>query len=95
MKLDSDRYTYIGCIPVSACPDHPEDQTNCIKRLCKLCHQPMWVSEKKRALKKADPSKYKIYCLLCIFKTALSQGYDSTNLEVIDIGKLEEYVRNI
>lgn len=85
MKLDLDRYTYIGCIPVKAHPTHPTDQSPCIIKACPGCKERMWVSEKKRAMKKRNPTKVKIYCFLCLVKASNEQGYEP---EIFDINKM-------
>lgn len=85
MKLDLDKYLYIGCIPVRAQKDMPPDQSKCIKEICPNCNGAMWVSEKKLLVRKQDPKRNVIYCLLCIAFAAYNQGYD---MELFDISKV-------
>ncbi len=84
MKLDADKYLYVGCFPVHACPDHPTDQSPCIQVDCPHCKRPMWYSENKRNLKKLLPKRVKVYCLECLAVGAYAQGLDPT---MIDISK--------
>jgi hypothetical protein len=44
----------------------------------------MWVSEKKREMKKKKPSKVQIYCYDCLVKWSYEQGFEP---ELIDITK--------
>ncbi len=73
MKLD--KSFYIGCVPVHVSPNHPTDQTPCIQEDCPHCKRPMWVSEKKRAMRKKIPTA-KIYCLECLTLSALDEGLE-------------------
>lgn len=86
IKLDIDKYIYVGCIPVYVSPVQPTDQSPCIKRACPYCKQEMWISEKKRKLEAKHPKKVKVYCLQCLAIGACSQGYDP---ELFDIGKIK------
>lgn len=86
MKLEINKYIYVGCIPVHACPEHPTDQSPCIKMDCPYCKREMWVSKKKREILYKDPKRVKIYCLECLAVGAWSQGYDP---ELFDIGVLD------
>ncbi len=85
MKLDIDKYIYVGCIPVEAHPHRPEDQSFCIKRDCPHCKRSMWVSEKKRMIEEADPKRVKVYCFECLAIGAYHQGMEP---ELFDIGKV-------
>ena len=40
MKMEIDKYIYVGCIPVYAHPERPKDQSFCIKRDCPHCKKP-------------------------------------------------------
>lgn len=86
MKLDIDKYIYVGCIPVEDCPEMPTDQSFCIKRNCPHCHAPMWVSEKKRRIEEADHDRVKVYCLECLAIGAFNEGMEP---ELFDIGKVK------
>ena len=86
MNLEVYKYMYVGCIPVYACPEPPNDQSPCIKQDCPHCNREMWVSEKKRNIKKCNPKKVKIYCLECLAVGAMNQGYEP---ELLDIGKIQ------
>jgi hypothetical protein len=85
MKMEIDKYIYVGCIPVYAHPQRPSDQSFCIKRDCPHCKKSMWVSEKKRRIEEADPERVKVYCLECLAIGAMEQGYEP---ELFDIGKI-------
>lgn len=85
MKIDFSKYTFIGCIPIKACTTHPTDQSPCIIKTCGLCKEQMWVSQKKRLMKKRNPTKVRIYCLLCLHKEAVAQGYEA---EIMDINAI-------
>ena len=84
MKIKKVGYYGIGCIPVTACPEHPSDQMNCIKELCPACKNEIWVSEKKRALR--DNLKLRCLCLVCLFNAMIADGIDPKNIELVDIG---------
>lgn len=86
LEMDTDKYIYVGCIPVHAHPERPTDQSFCIKRDCPHCKKSMWVSEKKRMIEDADPKRVKVYCLECLAIGALRQGFEP---ELLDIGKLK------
>lgn len=89
LKLDFDRYTYVGCVPVAAHPTHPPDQYKCIQKNCLSCDEKMWISKKKRAMKKLNPTKVKIYCFFCIVVAMKIQGYSVDDVELADIGALQ------
>jgi len=84
MKLRPEKYIYVGCIPVRSLPHAPEDTSPCIQMICLGCTRPMWVSEKKREMKKKKPSKVQIYCYDCLVKWSYEQGFEP---ELIDITK--------
>ena len=85
MKLNIEKYIYVGCIPVYASPEMPTDQSFCIKRDCPHCKRSMWVSEKKRMIEESDPKRVKVYCLECILIGAWTDGMEP---ELFDIGKV-------
>lgn len=85
LKMNTDKYLYVGCIPVYASPERPTDQSYCVQRDCPHCKRSMWVSEKKRMIEEADPDRVKVYCLECLAIGALNQGLEP---ELLDIGKL-------
>ncbi len=85
MKLDIEKYIYVGCIPVYASPEMPTDQSFCIKRDCPHCKRSMWVSEKKRMVEESDPERVKVYCLECLTIGAWTDGMEP---ELFDIGKI-------
>jgi hypothetical protein len=80
MKI-KDKYYYIGCIPVEACPSHPPDQIDCIIEKCPECKDDMWVSKKKRLKRESMPKLVKVYCLKCLVLSAKKQGFD---VEIFD-----------
>jgi hypothetical protein len=86
MCLNKKQVMYIGCIPVWASPTHPTDQSPCTVRNCPLCDQPMWVSEKKKALELLYP-KLKTYCLHCL---AIHANEEKLVVELRDIAKGEQ-----
>lgn len=69
----------IACIPVKLHPTHPKDQTSCTQEKCPHCHEMMWVSEKKRKLRKR--LSIKAYCAICITKMIDPKN----DLEIIDL----------
>lgn len=83
MKIKS-KYLYMGCIPVSACRHHPEDQVDCIIEECPGCHRDMWVSKKKRLRRESMPKVVRVYCLLCLARASIKQGLD---IEMYDINQ--------
>ena len=85
MKLDIEKYIYVGCIPVYASPEMPTDQSFCIKRDCPHCKRSMWVSEKKRMIEESDPERVKVYCLECLAIGAWTDGMEPA---LFDIGKV-------
>lgn len=85
LKLNVDKYVYIGCIPVEVHPEHPGDQSPCIKADCPHCKESMWVSERKRQIKAKIGKSAKIYCLKCIAIACMEQGITP---ELCDIGKI-------
>ncbi len=85
MKMKTDKFIYVGCIPVEAHPEHPTDQSPCVKEICPHCKRDMWVSEKKRKIRETCPRKVKVYCLECLAVGALNQGMEPT---LFDIGKV-------
>lgn len=86
MKFDFQNIQYIGCIPVWAHPEHPTDQSPCVKWDCPGCNEPMWVSEKKRAYYQEHPKNSQVVCLKCVAETAHEQGME---LEMADIAKVQ------
>ncbi len=86
MKLEVDKYIYVGCIPVEAHPTHPTDQSPCTKVDCPHCKRAMWFSEKKRKIQENCPRKVKVYCLECLAIRAFNQGMEPA---LFDIGKVK------
>ena len=86
MKMDIDKYIYVGCIPVYACPEQPKDQSPCVKIDCPHCNRSMWFSEKKRKIRDFCPKKVKVYCLECLAIGAMNQGYEP---ELFDISGIK------
>lgn len=76
---DSDVFL-VGCIPLSAFPDPPEDQQDCKVIDCQACKKPMWISIKKRKLVATlPPEKTQILCFMCIaIKQAVTKALAET-----------------
>jgi len=85
LTLEPEKYLYIGCIPVSACPNHPVDQSRCVKITCPHCNKLMWLSEKKRKMINRNPDEIEAYCLDCLTISAMGQDLKP---ELIDIDKV-------
>lgn len=85
LKLHIDKFMYIGCIPVDACPEHPTDQSPCIQIVCPHCACLMWFSEKKRKIKEYNPAKVKVYCLRCL---AVASEKEDLEPMLFDIGRV-------
>lgn len=83
MALDfKSNKTLIGCIPLSAHPTHPTDQTPCVIWDCPTCKEPMWVSELKRGHQAAHPDVVEIDCMRCIAKESIKKGVE---VEMVDL----------
>jgi hypothetical protein len=83
LKLNPGKWIYIGCIPYHASRNSPHDQSPCVLDECPHCKGLMWVSEKKRILKETLGQKARIYCLECLARSAVAQGFEP---ELYDIG---------
>jgi len=86
LVLDTDKYLYIGCIPVCVHPEHPNDQSPCTIISCPNCDREIWFSEKKEKIRDANPDKVRVYCLECLAIAAMYMGYEP---ELLDIGKMQ------
>lgn len=75
----------IGCIPVSMAPTPPADQEDCQKQGCEVCSTAVWVSVKKRTLKKLNPD-YIIMCMHCCVIAADVMKDGNGTVEVRNIG---------
>jgi hypothetical protein len=54
----------IGCVSVEDSPIPDPEQKNCVVENCLACKQEIWVSEKKRELRKEHP-KLVTMCMRC------------------------------
>jgi hypothetical protein len=77
---------YVICVPLKDMKTPPKDQKGCLVEKCPMCECNMWVSEKKRAIRKKNKN-IKLFCAYCVMKDAQKNGYDIANAEVIDILK--------
>lgn len=65
---------FTGCFPLYSSAVPPHDQPNCISQKCEYCDEPMWVSEKKRALGKQK--NVVVACYPCILTNMKKNGMD-------------------
>ena len=69
MPIKEKHIVLIAGIPTEDCPDHPDDQVDCIIQKCPKCRCDMWVSKNKRDLRERTPKKLcKFMCWPCALK---------------------------
>ena len=78
----------IMCIPVKYLSSPPVEQTNCIIENCPDCNEEMWVSEKKRNMRKQHGNRCALKCGICHVKDAMVEGYSAEDIISIDINEL-------
>lgn len=74
----------IACPPLSHFKEPPKEQKDCVVEECPACNEKMWVSIKKRNLRKKDKN-VDIYCIFCIVTNCKDQEFEP---EIIDLNKL-------
>jgi hypothetical protein len=72
--LDGEILAVLMCPPLSMFPAHPPpDQPGCEKASCDDCARPIWISEKKRAIRDSRPKAASyVVCYFCLKKKARS-----------------------
>lgn len=86
--IDFKNNLIVGCIPVRALPLPPEDTSPCIIEKCSSCKNKMWVSEKKRNLRKTR-SNVEIYCFVCVVVSMQNQGFSKEQIRMINVSEFD------
>ena len=77
-------YFYIACMPTMIMATPPEEQQDCIKEKCQDCLKEIWVSVKKREMRRKTPQS-KTICLFCAAKLSNEHKHNGDDVEVIDL----------
>lgn len=78
MTIDFEK-PIIGCVPIWAYPQPPDDQPGCVCEICPICNKGMWVSDLKRLTR--DANDIKTYCWACIVNDQVKRGLDPSDVE--------------
>jgi hypothetical protein len=87
--MNKDNMAIIMCPPLSDYPEAPNDQPGCELFDCPICHNKMWLSEKKRGLLLFSSCANKwifLSCYHCIKEKAKSEPSFFENHTRVDIG---------
>lgn len=87
MKIDFENDSIAGCIPVSHMANAPIDQSPCVIEKCIMCDQDMWVSEKKRNMRKHQ--NIKIFCFICIVQQQIKNGIHPNDIDLVNINNIQ------
>ena len=75
----------IGCLPISVVPTPPADYDNPCEGECEECKTPIWLSDKKKAVKAAIPNSLMI-CMYCAVKH-MAESEDTSPIKLFNIGE--------
>lgn len=81
----------IGCLTLRSTRTSPTDQKNCTIENCEGCKEPIWVSEKKRALRTLNP-KLATLCMDCaVLVMSVLEELGDTKINIVNVsGKSNE-----
>jgi len=74
----------IMCPPLCDYPEAPDDQPECTLIKCPMCDKKMWISKKKRILKKSVKKPY-LTCYKCLMKIIDDGLFQGSIINRIDI----------
>lgn len=77
----------IGCISTKDSKTSPEGQVNCTIEKCEGCSNPIWVSEKKRMIRKEKPELVTL-CMNCaVVVMGVLEEMGGTKINIVDVSK--------